>query len=348
MRLQSIHSTEVVTLLSSVGLLSFAVPVQAAPITPLKVSSTTSANVGVPYPRPPQGFDPLTASTSQLKKYGIPLPPPTSDVSALAAWRTAMSKVTSFITSTQIVAPHPIAPPAAIPTSGSTFSGSSSGTEVGQTSGWAGYALAANNNLGTPYEDSYAQWTVPGLSGNGDFPDNTWNTTAPGISFWTGTGGDNPSATVQPLIQAGTLSVNTATPQYRFWYEDYPSAAVFAGPTIRAGDTLYVSVATNSSFNTDFYLENVTTGVAQSFSLATSNWAGGSADFMAELYHSTVPQFSQDQIFNGVTSEDGNSKTMGSQNATQFVMKLNGTTLVQPGPMEPDTNSFTETWENNS
>lgn len=224
-------------------------------------SSTTSSSPVIQpiqtFSQPPAGFNPLTASAASLKKYGFP-PRPTAPA-ALSLWSEAMQHATHY------VPPNPVA--SSIMHDPPTHSGNP----------WSGYTIPSN---GVHYTGSEARWTQPAVAGNSNY---TNYNKAPDASFWTGIGTNN-------LIQAGADSIATATPQYRFWTENWPyEGTIWEGPVIRPGDLAYVDVQYNGNDTTTFFLENYTTGGYSSFTNYTPDVGWDAGDFINEQVWPSLP-----------------------------------------------------------
>lgn len=157
----------------------------------------------------------------------------------------------------------------------------------GQDGGnWAGFHANASDNGNVTYDLASAQWVVPSVPGDASYSDYK---TAPAAAFWTGIGGATSSSDY--IIQAATLSIATASPQYRFVTEDYPQDIVYEGPVIAPGNTVYVQVTYEGDNQTEYFLENETTGDYQPIVNATPYYDGSSADYEAEQLGPTLPDF---------------------------------------------------------
>lgn len=321
---------------SAVILLSGTVYAQSTTaLSPQPDASATGQSIPNAFSSVPAGFNPLTASDLQLQTYGFPLPPPSSQPQALAAWKQAMAAArveVSSSTGTSIESPNHEANATATATAVST-------------NNWGGYAAIGSNNNDVLYTETSANWIVPSVTANSSFPNSDYKT-APAIALWTGIGGVNGSSDVD---QAGVASISTATPQYRFWYEDAPAfSPQYEGPTVSPGDEIYVDVAFDTSnYTTDYFLENMTTGAYEPFDVSTPDWSDvasqSSADFIAENHSNglyAVPSFSATGFSN--CDEDTFNlqfSTLDASNATEFT-----TPGVSVGTINPDTNGFSVTY----
>lgn len=157
----------------------------------------------------PSGFDPLTASDPQLEAYGFPWPPPSSQPQALADWRQAMLAARVEVSSGS---------DSSVGSDNSVTTATSNASAV-SSNNWGGYAAIGSNNGDVLYTEISANWIVPSVPANSNYPNGDYPT-APAIALWTGMGGVPGSSS---LDQAGFASISTATPQYRFWYEDVPA-----------------------------------------------------------------------------------------------------------------------------
>ena len=159
------------------------------------------------------------------------------------------------------------------------------GTPTGtpQTSqNWSGQVVNPSQMQGgTLASGVAAEWIVPSVpvgSGGCGASD-----VSPSVADWVGLGG----STTNDLIQAGTISISCTTPRYRFWTESLPNegSMVYHGPSVSPGDAVIVWVTHNAVFSggiSTYFLENVSTGVSQTFYSYGTPWSGSSAEFIAE------------------------------------------------------------------
>lgn len=203
----------------------------------------------------PAGFNPLTASAADLSKLGFP-PRPTGPA-ALAVWRSAMSRVKHW------EVPHPV--PGTTPVDSPGSRPASAGSGVYTDAAWAGYQVLASAYGNKPIYFVQAEWTVGRVPVNKKYsPSNCYHVNTPEIAQWVGLGDKNGN-TSNKIIQAGTLSCSASKSEYRFFTEDFYHNPVFQGPAVGPGDDVYVFVQYEGHGKTKYFLENVTTGVAQHF-----------------------------------------------------------------------------------
>lgn len=296
--------------------------------------SKTPPNGGKPLKvyMPTPGFNPLTASNKELVLHGYPRRP--TNPAALKAWTKAMKHALHFSTPTPHVGTKPIAPP-------SKYSGTASY--------WSGYVALSSNNSDEKYNNTSANWVVPSVTGNPNYPPSTYDSTAPRIAFWTGIGGWNTTSPTAPIVQAGVASIATSTPEYRFWTEDYPYNPVYEGPVINPGDEAYVVISYNTNGTTNYWLEDETTGDTQSFTNSSPYYDGSSADFVSEAGNH-VPQFPSEPFSNCYDGwAGGGTSALYPQYTTQAIMTdSSGNIEVYPSGINSSTDGFTEYWSSSS
>ncbi len=279
---------------------------------------------------PPAGFNPLTASAAALKAYGFP-PRPTS-ASALAAWTQAMEHAKTYVAPSPVWAPAWVSPeiqPA---------------TETGTCStNWAGYMDQSANNGGVAYTQTSADWVIAAVPALGGSP-------VPAAAFWTGIGGWGPSGS-NVIDQAGTVSIaNSPTPSYRMWVEDYPNPPQYVGPVISPGNTVYVSVYYEGNGQTEYYLENESTGKYTPWPASTPYYDGSSADYINEMPNGpgTLPDFGSVPFTYAQLTGGNTDGPFADFNYTKITMysgsNCTGSVLSQPSAVGSDNESFTETW----
>lgn len=215
------------------------------------------------------------------------------------------------------------------------------------------YVNQSSDNGSVYFNGTWASWTVPAVSGLSEWSSSEYSD-APQVGIWTGLGG-SPTDPTGYVLQAGTSSIATSTPEYRFWTEDYPNAPVYEGPVIRAGDTAYVTVSffgpgTDYSTNeADFFLENYTTDQYTSIEVAAPNLSEWSADYVVEPKGNpkTLPNFSSTS-FSGCGLEYGTASNPADGNNTDADFdQLNYTqmnnSLMTTGAVNTATDGFTVT-----
>lgn len=237
---------------------------------------------------PPAGFKPLTASAAQLQNVGYPPRPPASDKAALHAWTNAVNRPLHFTT------PHPVC--------------TATKHSVIPSGNWAGHEVP-ESDYGSPIYYTLSTWVQPEVAGNRSYNNYA---TAPDASFWTGTG-------LVDIIQAGCDSISTATPQYKCWTEDYPLGTDWEGPAVRPGQGVYVIDDYLGSNVAYYYIENLTTGEAQSFENSAPYVGLGSADYINEKLGPYLPNFGTVPVSdNFFALENGGEYYMGPNNIYQM------------------------------
>lgn len=228
-------------------------------------SSTTANHVSPCAPvkvflsRP--GFKPLAASNAQLQANGYPLRPPASNRKELALWTNVVSHAKHFDV------PHPVC--------------SNTKHTIVYNGIWAGHVVPKTDYGDKLITLSESEWVQPSVPANSNY---TNYQTAPDASFWTGM--SNSSS----VLQAGCDTIATSTVQYRCWTEDYPDGTVWEGPIVTPGDTVFVyveycgayTISNCGSGQTYYYIENVTSGHAQSFVNSSPHVAEANADYINE------------------------------------------------------------------
>lgn len=318
--------------------------VGSAVVTPGPTQTTPDITTYPPQP----GFDPLTASAAALRANGYP--PRPSGGPALAAWQTAISRATHYVPPVLIPSSHSFGPAVS---SRASWSGS-----YEYSYNYAGHVMpqAALGNPNLYY--SWAEWTVPAVPGDPNYS-NEYPDKAPDAAFWAGTG-------VQQIIQAGTSSISTSTPQYLFWVDDAPNNADYAvgpnGQTLLTtpGDTVAVSTDYSGSLNgggtATFWLEDLTSSNYTMFTMNNVEYPGWrAADFINErpiindhfLY---LPDFGSSVFTDCFTEDDsGDIWYLVTSNNNRWYMTTNGlssgTIMSETGAVDNYTNGFTVDWE---
>jgi hypothetical protein len=150
------------------------------------------------------------------------------------------------------------------------------------------------------------------------------------------------------VIQAGVDSAATSTAQYRCWTEDYPAKTVWEGPVIHPGDKAYVYLHYQGNGTTYYFLENVSTGHAQSFTNATPYVATASGDFINErITGYYLPDFSLASVMDNYFGTDSKTHQLTGASSTKFVITSDctstGKVLSKPSGVAAD-GSFTQYW----
>jgi Peptidase A4 family len=272
---------------------------------------------------PPAGWNALTATSSDLDKYGFP--PRPSDPAQLENWKYNVSQAKVFVPADPIQSTvvHPLLSHAAKEGASDPVAGA--GNHTSYSSNWAGYIANASGTYVS------AEWKQPSVSG----------TSGADASFWTGFGASD-------IIQAGADSIVGGG--YKFWTEDYPANTVWEGPTLGAGDTIWVNITYHSNKTATYYLADITRGTYSSFTNSTPYVQLTSADFINELVGpvTSLPKFSQTGIFYPYVG----STLLGSLRNTKMVMTTTGgsggTVRSTPGALESSSGAwpdgFTITW----
>jgi hypothetical protein len=233
---------------------------QAQPAGSVTVNRGSScAPVKVFLPR--AGFTPLAASNAQLEANGYPRRPPASNRKALALWTGVVGHARYF------GVPHPVC--------------SNTKHSIIYNRKWAGHVVPKADYGNQLITLSESEWVQPSVPANSNY---TNYQTAPGASFWTGMSNDS------SILQAGCDTIATSTVQYRCWTEDYPQGTVYEGPIVTPGDTVFVyveycgvySIPNCGQGQTHYYIENVTSGHAQSFINSSPYVAEANADYINE------------------------------------------------------------------
>jgi hypothetical protein len=287
---------------------------------------------------PPIGFDPVSASDTQLAEYSFP-PRPT-EASALADWTQVMQAYRSD------------GPPA------QSFQLSTDTQSLKYSviyTNWAGFSAGTLNTQNTTYVGVKGEMTVPSHSG-------TCGSNS-GIGIWVGLGGtDNQNDLAQQGIECGNSGVGSGGAFRPFTeFANTENPIVFCSQTswtFPAGDVIYQNMSFYTSLNQAyFYIEDITTGVAHSCSVAqpSSNWSfnGNTADWVVEapgsspapLNFGTIP-FSDANAYLG---SNGTWVTMGRQSTTKWIEGDNSTTYCfSPSTIGSDNQSFSVSWHSST
>ncbi|MHB8959413.1 MAG: G1 family glutamic endopeptidase [Candidatus Limnocylindrales bacterium] len=191
---------------------------------------------------PQAGFDPLKATDRELLIHGFPgRPDPKRYPEHHKRWVEAMSRpMTRVEPQFGLRTDRRHVPRAA-------------GVDNATSTNWSGTVdfVAAGDSCTWVI----GQWTVPHVvpRGNGDFYS----------SAWVGIDGDGSP----DVLQAGTeQDVVGGVHQTYLWWEWFPEYEVqLTNPTVSPGDVIYCAICVHSPTEAGFYLTNLTTGVATSF-----------------------------------------------------------------------------------
>jgi hypothetical protein len=333
--INQVHSAPLWVALGSVCLVSLFLVGSSGVAASVKspgVQRDSVSNAGCPpvltFPLPPAGFSPLTASAADLQEYGFPPRPPGDNSAALAGWTQAM---TAWVGMTPPATTCTLLPAA----EGYKYNGS-----------YSGYMVPNGVHGGLLYDWVSTTFTQPGVSNDPSYPG--W------VYFWAGL--SDTDGTVE-VVQAGTGAYNDP-PQYFMWYENYPyqKHAIVEPPAINPGDTAYVFVEYNCSGcpagDTDYWLENETTGLADGYIDASPDVSQVNAEFITERPDGlSLPDFTSSYFsFNDLgtysqswqLTSDSNDWTMTSN------CQSNGTVLAKPSsPPNSSTGNFYSIWEHN-
>ena len=292
-----------------IGLTCSTAGVAFADSIPPNCQPTTVLAVGAP-----EG-DPLTMSANELRLAGYP-PRPVAESDAFASWSSAVSAVQSFST------PDPVC------------GGADHAVVSSQIA--SGHVVSNSDFGGVHFTSVSSTWVQPSVPGNSLY---TNYQTAPAVSLWTGIG-------ISSLIQAGVDSIATATPQYRFWTQDFPQGVIWEGPVIHPGDSVYVYVEYLGNSQSYFYLENVTTGFAQAFTNATPYVGYNAVNFMLERSNGLyLPKFATTSVVNNFFGAGNSAWPLTTLNDRYVMVNSCGTTLSSASSVANDS-SFTQTWLN--
>ena len=279
---------------------------------------------------PPPGFSPLTASSEQLATYGFPAKPTTGSdlqlwVKAMTAWKsTPVPKIT-------IQTQSPDAPAAT----------ASSNEDFATNGNYTGYANTASSQY---YQGAQAEYIAPNVGAGCSGP------TIMGV--WTGLGGINSPQLIQSGIEAGE-SLGNPTVWQPFWEildsrVGWPPILLKMGNTavpVNPDDVVLSKTTYNPSTpSASFYLEDVTTGQAASYTLTNngltgpvSNYYDGStADYITEFPGNSYGAFQQFAVTNAESYNGSSWVALGSKNHTQFT----STPYATSGPIGSDGKSF--------
>lgn len=201
---------------------------------------TTVEGIPVSYTPPPAGFNPLTATPAERATYGFPQEP--ANPTDQAAWLAAMQAYKNWITPSFTPMPYTLA---------------------NASDHWSGYGRSEPSSS-DPLTFVTGFFQAPAVV----YCPTNYNASA---AAWDGLGN-----TGQELIQAGAVTSTNGTGQActktgEAVYEILPSASVGVFP-VNPGDQMYVQISVTPSSNTaDFYIEDTTTGGADSFAVTYSS-----------------------------------------------------------------------------
>ncbi len=206
---------------------------------------------------------------------------------------------------------------------------------------WAGYV--ASNNI---YTAVGGTWIVPNSSS--EINTNSLSMDA----AWVGIGGTKS----QDLIQAGTQArIQNGAVRYEAWYELLPSNQVIIPISIKAGDSVSVSLTETSANNWHLSFKNNSTGADYETSLYYVS-SLSSADWIEEMpvlqsgrssVFLPLDNFGTVQFTNGYTVSTNGVETI-SQSGAQSLTMVAGRSQVLAAPSILADNSFSVTRTDNS
>jgi hypothetical protein len=257
---------------------------------------------------PEPGFKPLLASAGQLRANGFPPRPPASAPGALASWEKAVASVKHFSV------PDPVC---------------GTNKHIGvYSANWAGHVVPKADYSNSTFVQTQSQWTQVSVPGNSSY---TNYQNAPDASFWDGIG-------ISYLIQAGCDSIATKSPQYRCWTEDLPQNTIWEGPATAPGDLMYSLVSYLGGNVTYYFLENETTGIAESFDNSTPYVGSNAANFINERLNDLyLPNYESTYMSDNYFWQSNNTVHELTTKNNIWIMtsncQSNGTVLSDPGPV---------------
>jgi hypothetical protein len=268
----------------------------------------------------PVRVSPLTASAAQLRAEGFPPRPPRSLPGALSAWTNVMRHFKRFVRSNPVCGAK----------------GSTRYLADLYDGLWAGYGyLAKDFGNGSDFQQVSGEWTQPAVSGNRKYANSDYRY-APQAAFWDGLGGLQWKVSSPWVIQAGCSSISTATPQYKCWTDDFKHLAVYEGPVVRPGDTVYVDVLYDGNSQASYYIENVTTGATYSVVNSANYESDNTAEWVTErpngLYY---PRYGTSKMSDNYAYSSTEGWELVNANAYNMSMTSNceitGDDLAYPG-----------------
>ncbi len=272
--------------------------------------------------RPSPGFNPFKASNAQLLANGFPERPSGSHD---AAWANAVRHFKHWVPPRfETLKNHPGSPLRA-PTRSSV---AGSAVSAYQSPNWA-----RNVDNIYLYNGIQGQWQVPSVS---------HSTETSFSSLWPGLGSGSSSA--NQLVQAGTEQdyASGLLQRYFVWWEifpRYPYQQKLTNIPVSPGQTVYIDI-TYSGGALHFFIENVTTGTADSFSESASGYSGNQAEWIVERTEQTSLNGSYDpplanfgtMTFSGAQAERTNGAWYGVGSLPHYfdTMYANGERLAGP------------------
>jgi len=232
------------------------------------------------------------------------------------------------------------------------ITGDPSGTDVEQSSNWAGYA--AGNGTFTAI---FGSWTVPNVTLGG-------GSTISSDATWVGIGGVNTT----DLIQAGTeTDVQDGQIEYSAWWETLPQASQPIALDVSAGDSVSVSITQQAGGTWQITIRNATSGqsfqknLAYQSSLSSAEWVEETPT-VGRRTLLPLDDFGTITFTNATTTENGQQHTIaqaGGQPITMYnssilsrLGRLTGLgsqadqVIAQPSALGTDGSSFSVTRTN--
>jgi len=262
----------------------FAAPTpRAAARRPLAIADlATDARFGV-LPGTPHGFDVTRASDAQLVALGYPRRPDAHlSPQAYLIWRKLVTTPGAYVDPGVVVTPRVHGPVRNLRRRAAHRSIFSGATTYGATTpNWSGVVAT---NTPAAFSDVVGQWSVPGVSTNG-------NLGAGYSSAWVGIDGFGTGDVVQDGTESDAFDdYFFSYASYYAWYEFYPDYAhalsnvpVSPGDSVFAISTTYVD--NNGYVNGSYYFYDVSAGtgtVASELIPAGAPYSGSSAEWIVE------------------------------------------------------------------
>jgi hypothetical protein len=196
------------------------------------------------------------------------------------------------------------------------------------SSNWSGYAVT-----GSRFTNVSASWTQPTAKCSGTAYS----------SFWVGLDGDT-SNTVE---QTGTdADCSGSTPQYYAWYEMYPKYPVNLRGTVRPGDHLTATVATNGSGGFTLTITDSTQGWTNTTNARLKSAKLASAEVIAEAPSSSggvLPLANFGTVSFTGAKANGSTLTSSTPHIDPITMQSGSTVKAQPGGIS--SGAFSVAWK---
>jgi hypothetical protein len=206
---------------------------------------------------------------------------------------------------------------------------------------WAGH-VAPNYDYGNvPFTVVQSEWVQPTIGSNPNWTD--WRH-APTVSFWDGLG-------EKYLIQAGCDSIQTSSPVYKCWTEDFPQGTVYEGPLVHPNDLMYIQVQYLGNHQANYFMDDIRTGETQSFTNSAPDVDQSTADYIVERLMASntndyLPNFGTVVMSNDTFQSASNTYNLVSTENQKWVMTSDcsstGKILSAPGAV--DNAQFSQVW----